>query len=134
MYASELLRKRKQSAAQVVSPTPVNTGGLWTQIRRYKSSVYMPPVGKKTLNGQVNVTAQKAGCAVCANPVQQTVNIPGQCCDLATQYPRGFYGPRRPDCPPVNGPPVTGCVACPVFVVPEVVVPDEFNGPPDPSV
>lgn len=130
MYASELLRRRKQTAAQVVSPTPVNTGGLWTQIQRYKSSIYVPPVGKKTLNGQVNVTAQTAGCAVCANPVQQTVNIPGRCCELVnpTQYPRGFYGPKRPDCPPVNGPPVTGCVACPVVVL------NEYIGPPDPLV
>jgi hypothetical protein len=117
MYASELLRRRKRAAPQVVSPTPVNTGGLWIQMQRYKSSVYMPPIGKKTLNGQVDVVAQRGGCAVCGNPAQTTMDIPGQCCDLVnpTQYPRGFYGPVRPECPPVNGPPVTGCVPCPVI-------------------
>lgn len=115
MYASEYLRNKKRAAPQVVSPTRVNTGGLWIQMQRYKASVYNPPIGIKTLNGQVDVVAQRGGCAVCANPAQQTVDIPGQCCDLVNpeQFPRGFYGPVKPECCPVNGPPVTGCIPCP---------------------
>jgi hypothetical protein len=63
------------------------------------------------------VIASKGHVSVCcANTITQPTLIPGQCCDLIApmQYPRGFYGPVKPDCCPVNGPPIGGqCAPCP---------------------
>jgi hypothetical protein len=119
MYASEYLRNKKRAAAQIQSPTRIRDSGLFTQIRRYQSSVpqNLLPISagqSKLLSGDGFINA-KAGAAVCCGPVQATVEKPASCCDLITpqQFPINFYGGKAQDCCPVNGPPVTAVQCCP---------------------
>ena len=122
MYYSEYLRNKKQAAPRIISPPSGVPSSLHTQIQRFKSSL---PVVTPISGGQMlelsgdGVIASKGRIAVCcANTIKVPTTLPGTCCDLVapTQYPRGFYGPVKPDCCPVNNPPVGGqCTPCPTY-------------------
>jgi hypothetical protein len=118
MYSSEYLRNKKRAAAQIQSPTRVRDAGLWTQIRRYQSSVpqNLLPISagqSKELSGEGLINA-KAGAAVCCGPPQVTVTKPATCCDLVAPqlFPTNFYSGAKQDCCPVNGPPLGGQEPC----------------------
>lgn len=118
MNYSEFLRNKRAAAPKIVSPTRIRDSGLWTQIKRYKSSVperISHDAGQVTLLSADGVIAAHAGKAVCCGPVQRTVYQPGQCCDKIVPRhpaPTNAYLPKKPDCCPVNGPAVTACVVC----------------------
>jgi len=118
MYYSEYLRNKKRAAAQIQSPTRIRDSGLFTQIRRYQSSVpqNLLPLSAgqmKLLSGEGIINA-KAGAAVCCGPEQVTVEQPATCCDLMApqRFPINFYSGKAQDCCPVNGPPLGGEVPC----------------------
>jgi len=119
MYSSEYLRNKKRAAAQIQSPTRVRDSGLWTQIRRYQSSVpenLLPlSAGQSKLLSGDGVLNAKAGAAVCCGPPQVTIEKPATCCDLVAPqlYPTNFYGGKAQDCCPVNGPTITATQCCP---------------------
>jgi hypothetical protein len=119
MYYSEYLRNKKRAAPQIISPPTGRDSSLWTQIQRYKNAVAIPTAtqsaGQMLLLSSDGVTAAKGNAAVCcATTITQPTALAGTCCDLVapTQFPRGFYGARKPDCCPVNGPPIGGETPC----------------------
>ena len=119
MYSSEYLRNKKRAAPRVLAPTSVATSGLWTQMKRYKSSVpqNLLPISagqSKLLSGD-GVLNAKGGIAVCCGPAQETVTLSATCCDLVNppRYPTNFYGVGKQDCCPINGPAVVGSQCCP---------------------
>jgi len=122
MYYSEYLRNKKQAAPRIISPPTGVPSSLHIQRQRFKNSL---PVVTPLSGGQMlqlsaeGVIASKGHASVCcATTITQPTTLPGTCCDLIapTQYPRGFYGPKRPDCCPVNGPPIGGqCAPCPTY-------------------
>lgn len=95
MYYSEYLRNKKRSASQIISPPTGRSSSLWTQMRRYANS------------GSASIC--------CADTIKAPTELPATCCDRPVLYPRGFYGPVKPDCCPVNGPPIgpTCCLPSP---------------------
>ena len=130
MYSSEYLRNKKLATSQVISPPIGRPSSLWTQIRRYKSALPVTPLGSRNGTNMLElsndgVLAKKAQASVCcANTITASQTIAGCCAKgngtnlvpTGTQQPRGFYGPVRPDCCPVNNPPITtelNCVNCP---------------------
>ena len=118
MYYSEYLRNKKRAAPQVISPPKGRDSSLWTQIQRYKSA---GPIVTPLSAGQMlelsadGVIASKGHAAVCcADTITVPTVIAPTCCDLVApvQYPRGFYGPVRPECCPINGPPLSALISC----------------------
>jgi len=113
MYYSEYLRNKKLAAAKIVSPTG-QSSGLQTQILRYKSSQVqgVQSDGQSLMRSSEGVLGAKGHAAVCCvDTIKQPTVVQG-CCEIAYnptvqgKLPRGFYGPPRPDCPPVSGGPV----------------------------
>ena len=100
MYSSEYLRNKQRAAPQIICPPQGVPSSLRTQIVRFANSSVNAPTKEKI--GHVSVC--------CATTITEPTEIPADpvCCDLIapTQFPRGFYGPVRPDCPPVNNPPL----------------------------
>jgi hypothetical protein len=76
----EYLRDKKLAQPQIISPTRINTAGLFTQMQRYKAAV---PQGNRDSAGisvqhrsGSNVLATVGNAAVCCAPVQETVMLP----------------------------------------------------------
>ena len=107
MYSSEYLRNKMRAAQRIVSPTESRDAGAYTQVRRNQSAIISTQKGGQMLLLSADgVIATKANAAVCCtNPISQPTVIDGQCCDSQIQYPRGFYGPAKPDCCPINNGP-----------------------------
>lgn len=106
----EYLRDKKRGLPQVVSPTRINTAGLFTQMQRYKAAV---PQGTPESAGisidhksGANVVATVGNAAVCCGPAQATTTVPGCCTVKYTPYPLSGYAARRPDPPAINYPPL----------------------------
>jgi len=126
MYYSEYLRNKKRAAPQVISPPRGRDSSLWTQIQRYKNSgsIVTPlSAGQMLQLSGDGVIATKGHAAVCCtNTITVQTAVAGTCCDLVVpnnqpgsdtiQYPRGFYQPPKPDCCPVNGPPIADTTPC----------------------
>ncbi len=119
MYYSEYLRNKKRAAPQIISPPTGRDSSLWIQMQRYKNSVAIPTAtqsaGQMLLLSSAGVLGAKGNAAVCcATTITQPTRIEGTCCDLIApeQFPRGFYGPVKPDCCPINGPPIGGENPC----------------------
>lgn len=118
MYYSEYLRNKKRAAPQLISPPQGRSSGLWTQMQRYKNSapVHTPRnAGQVILLSSEGVIAHKGQVAICcADTIKVQTVLPPTCCDLVVpeQLPRGFYGPVKPDCCPVNGPTIGGDIPC----------------------
>ena len=108
MSYNEYLRDKKRSLPQIVSPTRINTSGLFTQMQRYKAAV---PQNTTESAGSLiehksagNVLATLGNAATCCAPAQATVTVDGCCTVVYTPYPTNGYRPPRPDCQPVNNP------------------------------
>ena len=96
MYCSELVRKKLRATDKIISPPRGISESLKIQIRKYANA-----------SGDKNILNTKANASVCcANTITNDTVIPGDVCEPTIQYPRGFYGPVRPDCVPVNNPPI----------------------------
>jgi len=124
MYYSEYLRNKKRAAPQIISPPQGRDSSLWTQMQRYKNA---GPVVTPLSAGQMlelsadGALASKGHAAVCcSNTIKVATLLEATCCDLVVpnrkpdtqQYPKGFYGSPKPDCCPVNGPPLGVDVPC----------------------
>ena len=119
MYSSEYLRNKKRAAAQIISPPQGVPSSLRTQVVRYANSgpVTTPRnAGQVVLLSAEGVISNKGQQAVCcpSGTITTPTMIPPKCCDLINpkQFPRGFYGPVKPDCCPVNGPRVIRIPCC----------------------
>ena len=120
MYASERLRNKKLTQTKILSPTYSRDAGAFTQVVRYKNSVVIPSskqtAGQMLLMSSEGILANKGNAAVCCS---DTITVPtqqeGGCCipdAIQYPYPANFYQPPKPDCCPVNGPPLIQ-VCCP---------------------
>ena len=119
MYYSEYLRNKMRASPKIISPPTGRSSGLWTQMQRYKnSSGIVTPIsaGQMLELSSDGVVAHKGQAAVCCakDLIKVPTRIAGECCDLVSplQNPRGFYGPVKPECCPVNLPPVGPNVPC----------------------
>jgi hypothetical protein len=119
MYYSEYLRNKKRAAPQIISPPTGRDSSLWTQMQRYKNAAAIPTAtlsaGQMLELSSDSVVASKGHAAVCCtSTIKEPTYIEGTCCDLVApeQFPKGFYGSPKPDCCPVNGPPLGGDAPC----------------------
>jgi len=114
----EYLRDKKRALPKIISPTRIDTSGLFTQMQRYKASV---PQGTTESAGisiehssGSNVLATVGNASLCCGPAQATTTVPGCCTLKYTPYPRSGYAAKRPDPPSVNYPPVDPTIChCP---------------------
>ena len=113
MYYSEYLRNKTRASPKIISPPTGRSSGLWTQMQRYKNSVgIVTPLsaGQMLELSAEGVVAHKGQAAICCTKdlIKGPTVIAGECCDLVApqQYPLGFYGAAKPDCCPVNMPPI----------------------------
>ena len=109
MSYNEYIRRKKNGLTRIISPTPVGTSGLQTQILRYKAAAPQrtaESAGTSLLHSSGSgVLATTGNAAVCCGPVQQTVVQAGCCGPVYTPYPRAGYAAKRPDPPAINYPP-----------------------------
>jgi len=119
MYCSEYLRNKKRAAVKIISPPQGRDSSLWVQMQRYKSAATIPTATQSAgqmlqLSGAAVLAAKGHDSLCCANTIQVYTEKPATCCDLVapTLYPRGFYGPAKPDCCPVNLPTLDGKAPC----------------------
>ena len=121
MYYSEYLRNKTRAAPKIISPPRGQDASLWTQIQRYRNSapVVTPRSAGEMLElSSEGVIAHKGQVAVCcANTIKVPTTVGGNCCskDYVTpvQFPTNFYNAAKPDCCPVNGPPINKPPCCP---------------------
>lgn len=80
MSYNEYLRDKKRGMQQIVSPTRIDTAGLFTQMKRYKAAAPLGAVESDGLSIQHKssntVLATLGNTAVCCGPVQETVTLP----------------------------------------------------------
>jgi hypothetical protein len=108
----EYLRDKKRAIPQVVSPTRIDTAGLFTQMQRYKAAA--PHISTINESAGVslehksgaNVLATMGNAAICCGPAQVTTTVPGCCTVKYTPYPLNGYTAKKPDPPAINYPPV----------------------------
>ena len=119
MYCSEYLRNKKRAAAKIISPPQGRDSSQWVQMQRYKSAATIPTATQSggqmlELSGAAVIAAKGRVSVCCPDTIKAQTEMPTTCCDLVapTMYPRGFYGPVRPDCCPVNLPPLGGAAPC----------------------
>ena len=118
MYCSEYLRNKKRAIFQIVSPPTGRDSSLWTQILRYKNSgeVVMPlSAGQMLVQSAEGALASKAHASVCCpDTIKVPTELAATCCDLVIPHrtPTNFYAGKKPDCCPVNLPPVGADIPC----------------------
>jgi hypothetical protein len=107
MYYSEYLRNKKLGAPKIVSPPRGRSSGLWTQMQRYKSSRIQDEPSSE------GVLGAKGNAAVCCiDTIALPVTLACTAQVMQEPLPRGFYGPPRPVCPPINNGPVIASSCC----------------------
>jgi len=112
MSYNEYLRDKKRAMPQIMSPTRIDTAGLFTQMKRYKTAA---PLGAAESDGlsvqhssSNNVLATLGNAAACCGPVQDTTTMEGCCIEKLNPYPWNGYRPPRQHCCPVRNPPLGG--------------------------
>jgi hypothetical protein len=118
MSYNEYLRDKKRALPQVISPTRINTAGLFTQMQRYKAAVPQGNTDSAGVSVQhksgSNVLATIGNAAACCAPAQATVVTPCQESIKLQPYPTNGYRPPRCDPPTINYPPVDPTIChCP---------------------
>lgn len=92
----EYLRDKKLAQPQIISPTRINTAGLFTQMQRYKAAVPQGTTESAGISIQhrsgSNVLATLGNAAVCCAPVQETVMLPVSKATTTSGWPALIVG------------------------------------------
>ena len=116
----EYLRDKKRALPKIVSPTRIDTAGLFTQIQRYKAAT--PNISTKNESAGISIDhksgeimlATVGNAAICCGPAQTTTTVPGCCVVKYTPYPLNGYAAKKPDPSAINYPPVDPSIChCP---------------------
>ena len=100
--SSEYLRRKMEAAAKTIAPRPLRDASMVTERTRFKAlagSVARYNGGQMQEYSSEWIAAARAGCAVCAEPVQETVTQ--ECCPpIADHNPAtlAFQGSQRGCC------------------------------------
>ena len=126
MSYNEYLRDKKRALPQIISPTRINTAGLFTQMQRYRAAVPQDKPESDGTNVQhssgSNALATIGNAAVCCAPAQATVVTPCKESIKLQPYPTNGYRPPRCDPPAINYPPVDPAFCpCPQYIIPPSV-------------
>lgn len=82
MSASEYLRRRMDAAPKIIAPRPLGDSSMVTQKRKFAACAGRPygtrSGGSGVIPSTESVLLAHAGCAVCADPKQEIIEVP--CC------------------------------------------------------
>ena len=105
MSASEYLRRRMDAAPKIIAPRPLGDSSMVTQKLKFAACAGRPygtrSDGSGVIPSSESVLLARAGCAVCADPKQETIEV--ACCP----YP-------EPEVVPLALQGAHGCCAGPV--------------------